>query len=296
MFGRKGQDQAHAQREVSLRQSAVQARASAALEAAFCETADPASYVPRDASEHALRQLERCVSEPGRPPALQGAAGMGKTMLLRVLAQRLAGRRRCVFLAYGSLELADLCAWTLGIMRRPPASDPVEALLRVAGALHSQGTGLVLLIDDAGALPLETAGRLCEFQAGSSGALQLVLALPDSPTEGSPVGVAGAPARAALESLFDPVQLESPMTLGEMNNLLRTRLDRAGVPKVTQNRLDRAAVEALYAQSQGVPRLALRAGHRMLGELPSNISPSWHQDDDWPGAQPADSSPAKRDR
>jgi type II secretory pathway predicted ATPase ExeA len=274
VFGRKGQDEAPAQREESLRESAVHTRESEALEVALSETADPKAYVPREGTEHALRELERCVTQSGRAAGLHAAPGMGKTMLLRVLAQRLtAGRHQCVFLPYGALELPDLCAWVLGILGRPKPIRPADAMLAHAHKLNAEGSPLVLLVDDANGLSAEVVGELCALQAGSSGALQLVLALHDTLADEGLLEV--------LDSLLDTVSLEHPMTLAETSELLRTRLDRAGVPKVTQNRLDRVTMETLHPQSRGVPRLAMRFTHRLLAELPSDICSSWHWDEDW---------------
>ena len=98
---------------------------------AFGETANPAQYVPREATEHALLALERAV-RCGRCAALTAPPGLGKSLLLRLLEKRLARDFQCVFLPYGALSTSDLCNWTLGLLGETAGDDPLASLLRYA--------------------------------------------------------------------------------------------------------------------------------------------------------------------
>ena len=63
---------------------------------AFEASADPSVYVPRLALESALAELSELIGKTPACAALTGAAGLGKTLLLRVLHERLAGAFECL--------------------------------------------------------------------------------------------------------------------------------------------------------------------------------------------------------
>ena len=123
---------------------AANQRGSLALETTFPETADPHSYVARDATEEVLAQLLSSVIASRGPVVFNAKPGMGKTILLHVLAERLVGHARCVFLPYGALSLEDLCAWSLGRMGEARGRKPVRALLSIARQLAEHGQVLTL--------------------------------------------------------------------------------------------------------------------------------------------------------
>ena len=276
MFGTKGQDELLRHPEEREAPSVGQQRAASALEAAFREIADPASYVPRDATEWVLRELETTVWDACRPAALVAAPGMGKTILLHVLAERLSGRLRVVFLPYGALSLVDLCAWTLGRMGESWQGDPVGQLLDFARQLAESGGGLLLQIDDADGLGVATARELGALQTEAGGALRLVLSSPDD--------AHGDRVLAALGPNLRTVRFDQKMTFEETRDFVRTRVDLAGVPRVTQNRFDRSCIEWIFSQSGGIPRLAQRLGQSILVDRAPDVTPSWHHNSDWLGA------------
>lgn len=275
MFGTKGQD------ELLLRPDEAQPQANAhehaidALEAVFREIADPGSYVARDLSEWVLRELESAIADARRPAALVASPGMGKTILLHVLAERLSAKLRVVFLPYGSLSIVDLCAWALGRMGEPWEGDPVRHLLELALQLAESGSGLLLQIDDADGLGVATGRELAGLQADSGGALRLVLASPDD--------ARSARVLAALGPDLKTVRFSQTMTFDETGDFVRRRLAQANVPRVTRNRFDHSCIEWIFAQSGGVPRLAQRLGQSILVERPADVTPSWRHNSDWLG-------------
>jgi type II secretory pathway predicted ATPase ExeA len=278
VLGRKGQEEPvqppmHPE-ELEQRRAAHQ-RGTLALEAAFRETADPHSYVARDATEEVLAQLLSSVMASRGPVVFNAKPGLGKTILLHVLAERLVGHARCVFLPYGALSLDDLCAWSLGRMGEARGRKPVQALLSIARQLAEDGQVLTLLIDDACGLPLESARQLRALWKVAKGGLQLVLTLPDD--------AKGDRVFAALGPECSRVRLASPMSVEETGDFVRGRLAHAGVPKVSQNRFDRACATWIHSQSGGVPRLAQRLGETILVDQPDDVCTSSQPDHEWLG-------------
>ena len=228
----------------------------------FGMTADPEIYMPRAATERALAELERALLAGEFPVALTGPAGIGKTLLLRVAERRLAGRVRCVYVAYGALSPAELCSWVLGLLGEPlPANGDAEgALLSVANAFAQEGTPLALLIDDASAVPPETAERIQSLAAGSRGALQVVAAdMDDASCE---------PWVTRFGTHVEQVRLEAPMNAAETALYIRARLERGAVPPVDRSRLDARAIDRIFRRSSGIPRAvqALTSEFLRIGE------------------------------
>gem|GEM_PF-5377050 len=216
----------------------------------FAVTCDPASYVPRPASEAALEALEAAV-RGGQPcTVLSGPPGIGKTMLLRVLEARLQGATRCVHLPYAALEFDDLCRWVLGLLEGEAGGDgtcpghELQAEIRIGA---DQGLGLLLLLDDASALPRETARSLLDLSNQVAGALQLVVVPVDDGRAGRVV--------AALGESPAHVRLTTPMDPREVAHYIEQHLQRAGVPEALAARFDAAAVRRLWRESGGNPRL-----------------------------------------
>jgi len=230
----------------------------------FAVTADPEAYVPRPASEAALAALERTVRAGEAPCALTGPVGIGKSLLLRVLERRLADAGlRCVLLPYASLELEDLAHWALGLLGHevPPGDDPVAALLAFAERLRTEGSALVLLLDDASALAPEVARDLVALGARSGGALRLVLVPLDDERAGRLLAALGPD---AVE-----VRYREPLHEAESAELLRRRLAHAGAPPHVRERFDPATLARLHTLAAGSPRrLPALAGGVLRGEAP----------------------------
>jgi type II secretory pathway predicted ATPase ExeA len=129
----------------------------------FGLTADPERYVPRAATEQALAALEPTLREGRRPAALVGPPGLGKTLLLHLAGRRLGDRLRVVYLPYAALPLDELCAWALSLLGFSQSEDTIGDLVQMAREQHARGSGLLLLIDDASAMPLPTARKLATW-------------------------------------------------------------------------------------------------------------------------------------
>lgn len=217
----------------------------------FSVTSDPRCYVPRSASEDALASLELSVRGGRCCTVLSGPPGIGKTMIVRVLAERLADVSRCVYLPYASLGIDDLCRWVLGLLEAEPTSRPAgEALLEAARRQAALGRALVLILDDASALPAETARALLALCDRARGALRLVVVPVDDGRAGRVV--------AALGEGVREVRFSAHLDLEETAAYVRARLAFAGASASDRARFDSATLRRIWQEAGGVPRLVHR--------------------------------------
>jgi type II secretory pathway predicted ATPase ExeA len=218
----------------------------AAMRDPFGLTADPQGYVPRDATEAALAALVATLREGRRPAALVGPPGLGKTLLLHLVAQRLDDRLRPVYLPYAALPLDELCGWALSLLGFSHSDDTIGDLIQTATQLLARGSGLLLLVDDAGAMPLATTRKLGDLVAASRGALRLVVAAAEGPTASRMLAATGANVHV--------VRLLEPMSAAETGRYIAARLARAGIPLDMAARFDDAALASIHRLSAGIPR------------------------------------------
>jgi type II secretory pathway predicted ATPase ExeA len=210
----------------------------------FADNPDPAFYVPREASDRALADLLECVGRPDLPAALLAPPGLGKTLLLRMLASRLPTALRGVYVPNPVLAPAELCAWTLGCLASPAWSDPISVLGAYADHLSERGGAVVWLVDDAHSLPEETARWLGHVLPRARGALRLVIAAVEDE---------GAKALPALGPMVRIDALARPMQPSETVRYVSGRLDRACAAADLRGRCE-TALEAIHEQGAGVPR------------------------------------------
>jgi type II secretory pathway predicted ATPase ExeA len=224
----------------------------------FALTADATAYQPREATESALARLEDGFRRGRRVQVLSGPPGFGKTLLAHVLAARLGAAFRSVYLPYASLGWSDLCTWILGLLGEPPGSFPDRELLGSARRSALAGHPLLLMIDEASAIPPESASALAELVEEADGALRLLLVPLDDARAGRVLAV--------LARGVEELRLSAPMTLEEAERYVRTRLVRAQVPLDVQRRFDAATIAQLHRGSAGnVRRLHHLAGEVMRG-------------------------------
>src|SRR5262245_37736979 len=114
----------------------------------FADLANPALYVPRPASDRALREVLAGVGGGDRPVAVVAPPGFGKTLLLRLVSSRLLPSLRVVYVPNPVLTPTELCAWTLGCLGSPPWPDPITVVAAYAAHRASAGGALVWLVDD----------------------------------------------------------------------------------------------------------------------------------------------------
>ena len=113
---------------------------------------------------------------------ISGEVGTGKTMLCRVLIERLPDSTDTIYLANPSLDPGDLLrtlATELGLtLTGEPRGAMLPAIQEVLIARHAAGRRVVLMIDEAHAMPkasLEQVRLLSNLETGRHKLLQLVL-------------------------------------------------------------------------------------------------------------------------
>jgi type II secretory pathway predicted ATPase ExeA len=226
----------------------------------FAITPDPNVYVPRAATESARKDLLRSASNPAKTTVLIGPPGFGKTLLLHLLAEETPEDLQTVYLPYAALPPEELCGWALGLLGLPETGDPIAALQAHSRDLSERGSSLLLLIDDAGAMPVATARWAGEFVQNSSGRVRLVIAASDNAT--------GNRTLAAIGTNFDIVHLDDPMTESETSHYIDGRLALARVPDSIRARFDDQTVRLLHRISAGIPRRLHSAAMGILQESP----------------------------
>ena len=247
------------------------------------DSADPRRYVPVDTHERALEALATGIRDGRSPLLLVGVGGVGKTLLLRVLAEReQRSGHAAIFSPFLHLAPDEVARWLLHLLGRPLARDVVpDAALLAAVPLYS-APPMVVLVDEIQSAPGPSVQRLKELARAGGAKLSLV--------------VAGSPG-SKLDALL-PV-LEPRMTFRLPDALLPDELGALCDAILTHPALEPALRglspsdrAALLRAASGVPvllknELVHRAVHVALGTSTPAVEPepTWPA---WPAASELD--------
>ena len=224
----------------------------------FGGAANASSYVPREATERVLGDLEQALLGGAACALLVGDAGLGKSLLLRVLEQRLERECATVYLPYPALPLGSLCSWACSALGLVAGEDPAGRLLEFARRGREGRSGLVLLIDDIGDVPDATLVGLAGLIELSGGSLRLA----------GCVDPEGAYAVADLWLDGAAMRLLEPMSLEDCRQYVHTLLRRANAPAPVLRAFGDCELARLHAAGEGVPsRMNSEAVH-ILRHLP----------------------------
>lgn len=220
----------------------------------FVATSDPRRYLPRASTEAALRWLERRIQSDRAPATLvTGATGMGKSLLLRVFAQRMRDRFRVVSIPGLDTDAATLCTMLLDLMKIPVGADAEKTLLFQAAQLESRASALLVVIDDAQRFSMATAGRLGAL-AETSGGLRIVAATSE----------AYGPLSRALGANAT-VTLRMPMDLGETMAFVQAALATSWATPEVRALFDRTTIARIHHEAKGVPAEVNRLAAEIAG-------------------------------
>jgi len=224
----------------------------------FEQTTRPAAYVPRPETEQLLDHLQTwALSGSTASIRLTGAAGMGKSLLLRVLAMRTAGQPTAVHVPYPNLMPDDLATWVIEAIGEQRGRDSQAQLVAAAKQRATSG-GLLLLIDDAERLPTQTRDALDLWFQRSEGSLRSVRAtVSDSAT--------AAHANQHERGVAEPA-LTHELDIEESTALLTAAMDRADLHGPLRARFNHAVMLKLHDRARGVPARLLTEAARLYRE------------------------------
>lgn len=227
-------------------------------EAPFGLTPNTGFYYGLPPHEEALQVLNWALSQGEGFIKVTGEVGTGKTLLCRKLLGELGSEQRPVRLAWlpnphlNPAELRTALALELGLSVRDESElDLTDRIHRHLIALHQQGNRVVVLIDEAQALPDETLEAIRLFgnlETESSKLLQIVLF-------GQPELDARL-AKSHLRQLRQRIGFSyclRPLRFDETRAYLDHRLQISGYRGAPL--FDGRALRLLWRASRGVPRL-----------------------------------------
>jgi len=212
----------------------------------FSDGVTPYLYVTREATERALTGLVHCATEPARPAVLVGPPGIGKSLLLRLAAERVRDIGTRVFVPYPIVEPSDLCNLILNELGSPRFEDPVFAFEAYLGHQREIGSGLLLVVDDMHVMPPTTIRWLGHRVVMSKGEFRLIAGALDDPCSEENI--------ALLGPACETVAMRTRMRPDESERYIRERLRLARVPDAIRARFDRSTVAELHLLSGGNPR------------------------------------------
>lgn len=208
----------------------------------FAFSPDVAAYLPRDATERALALLAEAVHLADRPVVFEGPAGIGKTLLLHVLVDRLGGQVRPVAVPIPTLAPSDLWHWVASRLGIASEGDALAAIEQS----QTSGAPVLLMIDDANALPEETVTSLRAALDAQMPGLRAVLVVSDDAEESEALHL-------ALGEPVHRIRFAEAMTADECADYICARLAASDLDAGTRARFDDPMLARIHAHTHGVP-------------------------------------------
>jgi general secretion pathway protein A len=135
----------------------------------FTDTPDPEFLFVSPSHKAALQALIRGIEAGQELLAVFGAPGLGKTTVLRACQASIQPRFRPIFLGYPKLSFKEILAFMCQECRLDCTPDnPATMFLHLCQTLqeeHRNGSSVVLLIDEAHQLPVQTLESLLHLLA-----------------------------------------------------------------------------------------------------------------------------------
>ncbi|BCO08478.1 hypothetical protein GF1_08540 [Desulfolithobacter dissulfuricans] len=196
---------------------------------------------------------------------LMGTAGTGKSLLLRILIQNLPPGKKTAIIVTPALDPQSLLRMVLDELEVVVADGKqdlgvlVKEFEKALLLLAEQGCELLIIIDEAQNLPLETLEQLrllSNIETSSRKLVQILLAGQPELKE-----LLGSPRLFQLSQRISITEELRPLTRKETGQYITFRLSRAGRTDIT---LGRSALGRIHARTSGIPRLINRIMDRAL--------------------------------
>lgn len=214
----------------------------------FRDTPDPRFAVPIPSHEAAYAALAAGVSAGRGLLLLTGAPGSGKTILVKRLTAALPRSVQVVAVPYPNVTLDDVVWYLAKALDVPAGRDGGEPVRREIARRREHGERVLLVVDEAQALPRATLAALPGLLGGATPdgtpALQILLAgQPALETVANELRLSTSAVRARLE----------PLSSAESALYIRERLRHGGA--TSDDLFAPAAVARLGRLAGGTPRL-----------------------------------------
>ncbi|MBS0209499.1 MAG: AAA family ATPase [Planctomycetes bacterium] len=222
----------------------------------FESGADTTAYYPSQSHQASLLKLRYSIENRSGGALLAGPSGIGKTLLVRLLAERLGEAfRPVVHVFYPAMSSAELLAYLavqLGDRSTAQASMTLDESVATIGRALEQnvaaGRHALVVVDEAQSLAgrqaLETLRLLMNFNVAGQPALSLLLV-------GQPALLPMVDRVPELEERLSVKCLMRPFTVEETMSYVQHRLALAGAKHAI---FSTGALETVHQLSEGLPR------------------------------------------
>ncbi len=246
---------------------------------------DARVYVSRPASDDALGQLERLVSEVAPAVVLRGPAGIGKSMLLAVLDERFAGSWRVARIAVSpspSMEISHRVLDQLEV-EREDEGDPSAALALAARNAAARGRRVLVIVDQATHAPVASSRQLVRAATRARGDLCVVFAVTEDEAD-----AASFEREIGAEAAVVTVRFDTPMDAEETAEYIRRHLGESSDAAALEDKFDESAMRYVTEGARGNPRRVNALAYETLRRLAAGEPiPDRYDGAADPGASPA---------
>lgn len=222
-------------------------------------------FFPSRSHKQALEILNYGIARGEGFMVLTGHAGTGKTMLLRLLLKELPPEKQAAFIVTPAVSPKGLMSLLLEELNTKLSHERLELGLLLKDfqdhllALAEKGKSLLVVVDEAQDLPLETIEQLrllSNIETGKRKLIQILLVgQPELEQLLADPGLCQLTQRIVIKETLKPLDRDEP------KDYIKFRLSRAGRPDLD---ISSDFLFRLFKKSKGLPRLINRAMDRAL--------------------------------